>query len=52
MGLIPQVIRETEGQDLIEYALLLALIAVAAIPILALVVGGVNGVFQTIIDAL
>ena len=51
-NLFARFIKEEEGQDLIEYALLASLIAVAAIPILTLVIGGINGIFQTIIDAL
>ena len=41
-----------EGQDLIEYALLAALIAVALIAILGNVAGGIEGVFQRVITAL
>ena len=45
-------IRHEEGQDLIEYALLAALIAVGAVTILGTVNGEINGVFQDVVDAL
>lgn len=45
-------IRREEGQDLIEYALLAALIAVGAVTILGTVNGEINGVFQDVVDAL
>jgi Flp pilus assembly pilin Flp len=37
-----------EGQDLIEYSLLLALVAVAAIGILISVSGGLNKIWNTV----
>lgn len=45
-------IRREEGQDLIEYALLAALVAVAAVTILGTMSDSINGVFQDVIDAL
>ena len=41
-----------EGQALVEYALIISLIAVAAIGALALVSGGINGIFTTITNNL
>ena len=46
---------EESGQSLVEYALLLSLIAVVAIPTLVLVEGGVNGLYdqvKTVADAI
>ena len=37
-----------EGQALVEYALIISLIAVAAIVALGLLSGGINGIFTTI----
>lgn len=47
-NLIQRFIREEEGQDLIEYALLAALIAVASIAILGTIAGSVNSVFSQV----
>lgn len=44
--------RDDSGQDLAEYALLLALIALVAIAAITLVGTDVKGVFQDIADAL
>ena len=43
---------EEEGQGLVEYALILVLISIAAIAIMATVGGQVRDVFQTISDNL
>lgn len=43
---------ETEGQGLVEYALILVLISVVAITIMTTVGGQVSDVFQSISDAL
>ena len=51
-NLIQRFIREEEGQDLIEYALLAALIAVALIATLGLVATGTNNIFSNIITQL
>ena len=40
-----------EGQTLVEYALIIALIAIVLIGALILLEGGINGVFQTIVGA-
>lgn len=50
-NLIQRFIREEEGQDLIEYALLAALIAVASITILGNIAGGINNIFTKILSA-
>lgn len=44
--------RRSAGQGLVEYALILVLIAVVAIGILATVGTDITGVFQSISDAL
>jgi pilus assembly protein Flp/PilA len=41
-----------EGQALVEYALIISLIAIAAITALGLLSGGINGIFTTITNAL
>lgn len=51
-NLITRFVREEEGQDLIEYSLLAALISVACIGIMTLVAGEIQAVFQLIIDAM
>ena len=40
--------REEEGQALVEYALIISLIAVAAIGALTFLSGGIKGIFTTI----
>ena len=47
-NLIQRFIREEEGQDLIEYALLAALISVAVIAVLPGLATQINGVFTYI----
>ena len=51
-NLIKRFIRNEEGQDLIEYALLAALIAVALIATLGVVAGDIDNIFTTITAAL
>ena len=51
-NLIQRFIREEEGQDLIEYALLAALIAVALIATLKTVAGNVTNIFTEVTGAL
>ena len=51
-NLIQRFIREEEGQDLIEYALLAALIAVMLVASMQAVEGGISGVFARIVTAL
>jgi pilus assembly protein Flp/PilA len=45
-------VKREEGQDLAEYALLIALIAVAAVIVLGLLGGQIQAVFQRITAAL
>jgi pilus assembly protein Flp/PilA len=51
-NLFARFIKEEEGQDLIEYALLAAFIAVAAIATITTVGGNVNTVFTNVSNAL
>jgi len=51
-NLIQRFIREEEGQDLIEYALLAALIAVMLIASMQAVQGGISGVFARVVAQL
>lgn len=50
-SLFARFVKEEEGQDLIEYALLAALIAIAAIGVLRNIAGGTNNIFQTVNNA-
>jgi pilus assembly protein Flp/PilA len=45
---IARLVREEEGQDLIEYALLAAFVALAAIGAMIAVGGGINTLFTTV----
>ena len=51
-NLMQRFIREESGQDLIEYALLASLIAIATIVLMRSVATGVNGVFGRVVTAL
>jgi pilus assembly protein Flp/PilA len=51
-NLVNRFVREEEGQDLIEYSLLAALIAVACILAMNTLAGQINGIFARIGDAL
>jgi pilus assembly protein Flp/PilA len=51
-NLIQRFIREEEGQDLIEYALLAALVAVSAVAVLITLSGKINNEFTKAADAL
>jgi len=44
--------KEQEGQGLVEYALIILLIAIALIGVLALLGGGIEEVFNTIVEKL
>jgi pilus assembly protein Flp/PilA len=44
--------KEQEGQGLVEYALIILLIAIAVIGILITLGGGIEETFQSIVDAL
>ncbi len=50
--LMARFVREEEGQDLIEYSLLCALIAVACIPVMGNVATAINNIFGRIVAAL
>jgi pilus assembly protein Flp/PilA len=51
-NLVNRFVREEEGQDLIEYSLLAALIAVACITAMTTLAGDINGIFGAIGAAL
>ena len=51
-NLIARFVRDEEGQDLIEYSLLCALIAVAAIAAMRLLALDINAIFAAIGTAL
>lgn len=42
---------KTEGQGLVEYALIIALVSVALVAALLALSGGIEGVFSDILDA-
>jgi pilus assembly protein Flp/PilA len=44
--------REEEGQGLVEYALIIVLISIAAIAAMQLLAGGINNVFTSITGTL
>lgn len=50
--LVLRLINETEGQDLIEYALLAALIALAAMAGMSALAGGINAKFESVSSTL
>ena len=52
MQLVKSFFRNEEGQDLLEYALLVALIALIAIGAVGLAGGSVNTIFTTIAGSL
>jgi Flp pilus assembly pilin Flp len=45
-------LRREEGQTLVEYSLILVLIAIASITALGLLSGKINGVLQQVVDGL
>lgn len=45
-------LRRKEGQGLVEYALILVLVAIVVIAVLTLLGGGVRDVFQNVVDNL
>jgi pilus assembly protein Flp/PilA len=51
-NLVNRFVREEEGQDLIEYSLLAALIAVACIGAMTALAGDINNIFGAIGAAL
>ena len=50
-NLFARFIKEEEGQDLIEYALLAALVAIASIAILGTIGSGIKGIFTKVNSA-
>ena len=44
--------RDEEGQTLVEYGLIVALLSIAAIAVLGLLGGSITGVFQDVTDEL
>ena len=52
LNFVNSVVRDEEGQDLLEYALLVALIALAALAAVAAAGTSVSGIFQAIAGAL
>ena len=52
MKLFNRFFKESEGQDLIEYALLASILAVGAVIILGTTSTAINGVFTTVVDKL
>jgi pilus assembly protein Flp/PilA len=52
MKLFKSLIREEKGQGLVEYALIIALVAVLLITALLNLKGGISGVFSKIQDEL
>jgi pilus assembly protein Flp/PilA len=45
-------VRDGEGQGLVEYALIIALVSILAVAALTALSGGINGVFGTITSSL
>ena len=52
LNFVNSVVRDEEGQDLLEYALLVALIALVALAAVAAAGTSVSGIFQAIAGAL
>ena len=52
IAFVNQITRNEEGQDLLEYALLVALIALVALAAVAAAGGSVSTIFQSIADEL
>lgn len=52
MGLVRRVVRNEEGQSLVEYGLIIALIAVAVIAVLALLGGHISSLFSNVSNSL
>ena len=51
-GLITRFIREEEGQGMVEYGLIIALVAIVVIGALTALGGGLEGIFDTITETL
>ena len=52
MDLVKRLWKEEEGQGMIEYVLIIALISIAAIVIMQAVSGSINGVFEKVNEEL
>ena len=52
VNFVNSLVRNEEGQDLLEYALLVALIALVAVAAVGAAGGSVKNIFQKIADAL
>ena len=52
VSFLNRVVREEEGQDMVEYALLVGLISVAAIAALVTARGAINTLWAAVTDAL
>jgi pilus assembly protein Flp/PilA len=50
-SLMNRVNRDEQGQGLVEYALIIALVSIALVTALGLLAGGVEGVFGNIVAA-
>ena len=48
MDLLKRLVKEEEGQGMIEYVLIVALISIAAIIIMKAVSGSINGVWEEV----
>ena len=48
---IVNLLKRQEGQDLVEYALIIALVSIALVLALGALTGGISGVFSTIVSA-
>ena len=51
-NLVERLTNREEGQDMIEYALLAALISIVAIAVILLIGPQLNSVFQTVVNGL
>jgi pilus assembly protein Flp/PilA len=51
-NLLLQLLKETDGQDLIEYALLAALVALGAVAGMQALAGGINAKFSDVSSSL
>jgi len=52
MNLLNKLLRDESGQGMVEYGLILALIAVVVIGVMTTLGGQVEGIFQSIVDGL
>ena len=52
MVMLKRLFCEESGQGMVEYGLIIALVAVALITVLGALTGGLKGIFETITDKL